>query len=314
MPIFVPEEVIFLKLWMIDVIISAIIYGGVLSLSLSYVPLLLKTSNDISRRMRKILLVYVTLMVGFSTVYLITMIISLTCNIFGYVDPLAYSSDWFQNGLVGAVCLTFASWGADGFMLWRCAMLYEGVSRFRRITLLAVLILMALISFGSGVVSVFIQAIVINQGSRPGHFSFLIMIGITIILNSATATLITLRILYFHIYIRKTVGLKRSDSPYMTVLIICVESSALIVVFSLIYFILVFHPVQMNFYLEPTIPFDVSYLPLQLLVHVYVLSPLLIVYRVAKGKAATIRQRHSASGPVVSTVQFRSLLADNDEV
>ena len=67
------------------------------------------------------------------------------------------------------------------------------------------------------------------------------MMAATIILNLVTATLITLRILYFRQYIQKTVGLKRNN-PYITIVIICVESSMLIIVFSLTYLILSFMP------------------------------------------------------------------------
>ena len=79
----------------------------------------------------------------------------------------------------------------------------------------------------------------------------------TILLNLVTATLITSRILYFRQYTQKTVGLKRNN-PYITIVIICVESSALVIVFSLIYLILYFKS------------YRVSYIPMQLLVHVYV--------------------------------------------
>jgi len=134
-----------------------------------------------------------------------------------------------------------------------------------------------------------------------GYTCFLVVIGVTVILNLVTATLITLRILFFQRHIRKTIGLEPGDSPYMTVLALCVESSALIVVFSLIYFILYFQ--QAN----------ASYIPMQLLVHVYVLSPLLIVYRVAHGKAATFRRRPSESGPSVSGLHFQ-IPSSNSEV
>ena len=90
-----------------------------------------------------------------------------------------------------------------------------------------------------------------------GFYFFLAMTGTTIFLNLVIAGLITFRILYFDRYIRKTVGLEH-NSPYLTVIIICVESSALIIVFSLIYLILYFK--------ENT----ASLIPLQLLVHVYV--------------------------------------------
>ena len=89
-----------------------------------------------------------------------------------------------------------------------------------------------------------------------GGFVVLVITGITVILNFVTAILITCRILYFNKYIGKA-GLQY-NSPYTTIIIICVESSALIVVFGLIYFILYFQ--QAN----------ASYIPMQLLVHVYV--------------------------------------------
>ena len=57
-----------IELWMIGIILSAIVYGGVLSLNLFYFPLLLKSSYDISRRMRIFLLIYTALMVVISTV------------------------------------------------------------------------------------------------------------------------------------------------------------------------------------------------------------------------------------------------------
>ena len=148
------------------------------------------------------------------------------------------------------------------------------------------------------------------------------MLAATVILNTVTATLITFRILYYYRYIRKTVGLERSN-PYLTTIIICVESSMLIIVFSLIYLILgLTHSIK-------------SYGPMQLLVHIYVsfhimvkqrrnsfifckvLSPLLIVYRVAQGKAVgTVSQRPSKRGPDVSALHFQSqiVISSNSEV
>ena len=107
-------DTITLEVWMIGVIISAIAYGGIVTLSLSYVSLLLKASNNISRRMRNFLLVYVILMVATSTVYIITIIVALTQNTFHSYQFQGYS---FRNGLAGVLCTTFASWGADGFMV-----------------------------------------------------------------------------------------------------------------------------------------------------------------------------------------------------
>ncbi|KAF8812853.1 hypothetical protein BYT27DRAFT_7086065 [Phlegmacium glaucopus] len=265
---------------MISVIISAMIYGGILSLSLSYVPLLLTTSQNISRRMRNFLLVYVTFMVAISTVYIIITTIALTQNIF-YKDPGQNPLIFFKIGIVDSMCTTLANWGADGFMLWRCAMLYDGISRRRRIALITVLVLMGLSSLASGILNILFG------------MTYTVT-GVTVALNIFTAILITLRIVYFERYMRKAVGVER-NSPYTMVIIICVESSALIVVFSLIYIILSFRQVY------------ASYLPMQLLVHIYVLSPLLIIYRVARGRSVTIREQPSRSEPAVSAMRFELL-------
>ena len=112
-----------LKVIRLGVIISAMLYGGVATLALTYIPLLLKTSQTISRRMRNFLLAYVTFMVTASTIYTITLIIAFTIgqNILDN-GPFQFPGDWFNplifpNGFAGTLCLAFTSWGADGFMV-----------------------------------------------------------------------------------------------------------------------------------------------------------------------------------------------------
>ena len=106
----------------LGIIISAMVYGGVATLVLTYISLLLKTSHTISRRLRNFLLAYVVFMVAISTVNIVTLIIAFTIgrNIF----PFGSSGTGnmihlltFPNGMAGALCVTFASWGADGFMV-----------------------------------------------------------------------------------------------------------------------------------------------------------------------------------------------------
>ena len=96
---------------MIGVIISAIIYGGVLSLTLSYGLLLLKTSYDISRRMRTFLLVYIIFMVALSTVYIIATIIALRNSIFGPPEGMTVLPSYRNEypGTVTALCTMFVS-------------------------------------------------------------------------------------------------------------------------------------------------------------------------------------------------------------
>ena len=59
---------------------------------------------------------------------------------------------------------------------------------------------------------------------------------ITTAINLITAFLITARILFFQRYMRR-VGSGR-NVQYTTIIIICIESSALIVVFSILYIVL----------------------------------------------------------------------------
>jgi len=90
-----------------------------------------------------------------------------------------------------------------------------------------------------------------------GRLFFLAVTTVTVILSLITAILITLRVLYFSRYNRKAVEQERNE-PYMTIMIICVKSSALVVVFSLTSFIQHF---QQS---------DASLLPIQTLVNVFV--------------------------------------------
>ena len=100
--------------------------GCVVTLALSYIPLLFQTSHTIPRPMRNFLLVYVTFMVAVSTVNTVTLIIAFAIGrkIFKmHTGPSAEDNasgldpDTFPNGLAGALCAIFASWGADGFMV-----------------------------------------------------------------------------------------------------------------------------------------------------------------------------------------------------
>ncbi|KAF8815152.1 hypothetical protein BYT27DRAFT_6819373 [Phlegmacium glaucopus] len=134
----------------LGVIISVMVYAGVAVLALTYIPLLLKTSHTISRRMRNFLLAYVAFMVATSTVNTVTLIIVFTLGrtIFSHAGNEIEDMHAFPNGIAGGLCITLASWAADGFMLWRCAVLYKGISQRYRLAILTLLILLATASFG----------------------------------------------------------------------------------------------------------------------------------------------------------------------
>ena len=94
----------------------------VLTLALNCIPLLLaKTSRTISRRMRNFLLAYVTFMFSVSTVNTVTLIVAFTIG-HGILNNGSLANNGldlvsFPNGLAGSLCVTFSSWGADGYMV-----------------------------------------------------------------------------------------------------------------------------------------------------------------------------------------------------
>ena len=115
----------YLKLWIISTIISAMVYGGVLSLALSCIRLLIKNSNESHRCLYKFFLLYVAFMVTISTLYTITMVIGLL-NLNRFGTPTLPDPTWgpidqpfyaFPNGYVGITCITVATWGADGMIV-----------------------------------------------------------------------------------------------------------------------------------------------------------------------------------------------------
>jgi hypothetical protein len=118
--------------------------------------------------------------------------------------------------------------------------------------------------------------------------------------NITLASLIILRLVRHQRHVRKVLGAEHG-SPYFTVITMCIESSALIVIFSAVYIVIVLmRPIQTGS----------VFAPLLLLPHIcvgglgsydflctsriffvrniiQVISPLLIVYRVAKGRTTT---------------------------
>lgn len=83
----------------IGVIISAMVYGSVATLFLTYISLLLKTSHAISPRLCNFLLAYVVFMVSISTVNTVTLITAFTIgrNILPFGDSKSGTTDNIIN-------------------------------------------------------------------------------------------------------------------------------------------------------------------------------------------------------------------------
>ncbi|KAF8880823.1 hypothetical protein CPB84DRAFT_1792317 [Gymnopilus junonius] len=187
--------------------------------------------------------------------------------------------------------------GADGFMLWRCIVLYQGIGPIKYLILTVVLGVLGLTSLAIGIAFFVVAGIYQTQqgksvlpfvpdslalpfqNSKQSAISSFVMFCTTFV-NLTLTSLIFFRLLYYQRFISKTLGTAHA-SPYTRVITMCVESCALIVVISTTNIVMI-------------ISNHVGYLiPFMLLPHICVLSPLLIVYRVAIGRSANTKRPSS---------------------
>jgi len=112
---FRPGSDAYTELQMLATIFSALACGVVLSLSVSCFQLVWfhKKTNSASKHMHRFLLAYITFMTCTSVVYLALDIASTRNSIFTDGPHI----DLFLPGGSRAICVAFASWGADGFMV-----------------------------------------------------------------------------------------------------------------------------------------------------------------------------------------------------
>jgi hypothetical protein len=128
------------------------------------------------------------------------------------------------------------------------------------------------------------------QNSKQSAVSSVVMFCTTFV-NLVLSLLIFSRLIYYQRYISKTLG-SAHGSPYLKVITMCVESCALIVVFSTTNIVMIMTndtSYLIPFLLFPHICvswFSSSRVTESELIDRKVISPLLIVYRVAIGRSA----------------------------
>ena len=134
----------------------------------------------------------------------------------------------------------------------------------------------------------------LGLGIRDSTFA-MVLIAFSTLVNIILALLIVLRLVHHRRHIRKVLGVEHG-SLYSKVITMCVESSALIVIFSGVYTALIFeqaHGSLIPFLLLPHICVGnlefrcASTIDFLFAMLSQVISSLLIVYRVAKGRVMT---------------------------
>ncbi|KAJ3505394.1 hypothetical protein NLJ89_g7441 [Agrocybe chaxingu] len=275
----VPGPDIAVELHMLGTIISGVAYGIVVMIALDCFRLVFRKAA----RLRNFILVYVVIMAFVSTASFILGVVATTKMIF-QTKAIAVGPFRLEILLYPVALL-----GADGLMMYRCMIIYQGVSRAYRIALRCLLTVMSCVVVAVGVmlpICIFTDLPFLLGDAK---MVFLVLVALTTLVNITLAMLVTLRLHRHQRDTRKILG-REYGSPYSRTIALCVESCALIVVFDLIFIALAFE--QAN----------ASMIPEQLLAHVSVVSPLLLIARVARGTDAlnTLKSRRNPDVQVVS--------------
>ncbi|KDR72317.1 hypothetical protein GALMADRAFT_769087 [Galerina marginata CBS 339.88] len=283
-------------------IVAAMGYVVVVVLYSTCILELQNRRSSYSKQKYRFLFVYITLLLLLSTLLFVQQIFSVTTSLFHPLEsspPKFIYIDPFGNGLHGGITylLPFTFWGADGFMIWRCLALYRDVPTRYRILLIIVLFLLSLVSLGAGAIT-YMQLFM--YGGALTTFLISLASGIA---NVILSCLTVLRLLYHQRYLSEVLG-PGHGSVYTKIMVMCVESCALITLVCVVYICLF-------------VGQDIrSVIPFFLLPHVCVISPFMAVYRVTKGIEATITTspptdivRSPGHPRIEENLRFRSTIA-----
>ncbi|EPQ55666.1 hypothetical protein GLOTRDRAFT_10171, partial [Gloeophyllum trabeum ATCC 11539] len=186
--------------------------------------------------------------------------------------PVAWASAAFSIpiNLLGVIVYVLANWLADGLMLWRCTVVWSG--RFIWF-IMSVPFLVYLTSIAMGILLMFDE-------SRPGASIWqassvnivLAYYSTSLALNIFLTILILVRLLLHRRAVINALGRSHS-AQYTSTAAMLVESAALYAICSILFLVpyVVNHPLQGIF--------------MQVLSQVQIIAPLLIIYRVATGRA-----------------------------
>lgn len=188
--------------------------------------------------------------------------------------PIAYLADEWNHPMPALAYWTYlmTMWFADALMLWRVTVLYDGVQRLVRLSVVFVMLTIYIGAVASGCFSLAIlstnQTFFSKYSQRVGIPCF----TLSVTLNVFATALISIRLLSFKWRTEKYLGC-RETSPYTSVAAMLIESSTLYAIWSVVFIIL---------YAINNPGMDIM---LMTLCNVQVIAPLLITFRVSKGLA-----------------------------
>ncbi|KAF9000100.1 hypothetical protein BDQ17DRAFT_1360107, partial [Cyathus striatus] len=286
--------------WVIGGIFNGITYGGVVTLTIFCLQLLWRNEGLSERSPKNLALIsYVALMFFLATLILA----SNTYNIFHGVNSIAKYNIVNTLGRMGDVCYVLSNWGADALLIWRCMVIYKGC-RFPRLVVTSVPTILFLASIGTGIAFLCFppgtgDILLVGKTGDPETVQS-IHASVTLALNVAVTFMIISRLLLYRRRIVRVLG-KEHGTPYTGIIAMIIESQVVVVVAGLLL----------------VIEGSATVLVYQLAAQVQILAPLLIIFRVAQGKAwssgtygqvTTVTAGGRNNTSYLSTMQFESII------
>ncbi|KAH7928341.1 hypothetical protein BV22DRAFT_1044714 [Leucogyrophana mollusca] len=252
--------------WLQGAIVTGVCYGVVVVLFLMCCQSLWRriNSRDIGYKKNMFFLAYVIFIFALGTIY---MAFNSQITQLGFINnreypggPADFESNTSSPPLNSAFVLS--NWCADAMMIWRCIVVYRD-SRFSP----------AVILFGG----IMLLASVVSSPAQDAtgwmSFSFLFpYLSVSLAINVIVSILTAGRLLYHRRRISRVLG-PGHGALYTSFAAMIVESAAVYSVVSLLYLI----PYAVNSPLANAF--------MQILGEAQIIAPLLIIYRVAEGKA-----------------------------
>ncbi|KAF8153349.1 hypothetical protein B0H34DRAFT_101617 [Crassisporium funariophilum] len=265
-------------------VMAGIEYGVAFTLFISCLDAL-RNNSKASQHMRRFLHAYVSLMFLLSTLYVLAAVISYTSDMTAllYNVPLTESCPQCFNlskimHRIQICCLALSIWGADGFMLWRCAILYEGVLWVRRVAIFVACCVLVVATFLSGV---FYMAL----DTTPCGLTLITLSTISLSVNVVITALIVFRLLYHKKYLLGALG-PGHGTMYTRIIAMCIEVQKVSVPLPSLY----------TFAFTTTFP-----------VPIYAISPFMIIYRVAQGRSWTSPTRELCTQDIAAALDRQGI-------
>ncbi|TFK35762.1 hypothetical protein BDQ12DRAFT_737439 [Crucibulum laeve] len=280
--------------WLIGSIFSGIGYGIIVTLFWLCFSLLGKRRHGSnSSYQRTALRTYISVLFLISTIAMVLDVLN-TAGGMILSDCNAAAHEVSKSPFFGKWDIVYAAlnWVSDGLLVWRCLVVYSGSS----ISLWKVMLFPYLLSFALVATGI---ALVTLSALSETHLVDNVLIGygvITLSINTVITSMIVARLFICHRRMAKLNLLSRDNSIYTRIIAMLVESAALIVIFDLVFVV--------GFSLNSWF----ANIAFQSWIQVQAIAPLLIIFRVAQGKAYTRETttasvaKSSVSQETVSTV------------